>query len=51
MPEIRNAYHAHTDILDILKRFEETFLFPGCKEFFHSLVPRDSEIVLAHNDA
>jgi len=50
-PQIREAYKAHQDILDILSHFEKTFLFPGCQEYFHKLVPRDSEIVLAHNDA
>ena len=51
LPEIRVAYKAHPDILKILTDFDKTFLFPGCQEYFNKLVPRDSEIVLAHNDA
>jgi len=35
-------------VIDLLDR---TFLFTGYKEYFRKLVPRDSEIVLAHNDA
>lgn len=30
---------------------DRTFLFDGYREYFKKLVPRDSEIVLAHNDA
>lgn len=51
MPEIKEAYKAHPDIIQILGDFEKTFLFEGCQDFYRKLVPRDSEIVLAHNDA
>ena len=51
MPEIKEAYKAHPDILQILAQFEKTFLFEGCQDFYRKMVPRDSEIVLAHNDA
>ena len=51
LPQIRAAYSKHPDILEILEHFEKTFLFEGCQAFYRSLVPRDSEIVLAHNDA
>jgi thiamine kinase-like enzyme len=51
MPEIHLAYKDHPEILSILKHFEKTFLFSGCQDYYQKLVPRDSEIVLAHNDA
>lgn len=41
----------HPDKLGIIDQLERTFLFDGYKEYFTKLVPRDSEIVLAHNDA
>lgn len=47
----RAAYLEHPSILQIIDEFKETFLFEGAEEYFRKLVPRDSEIVLAHNDA
>jgi thiamine kinase-like enzyme len=37
--------------LKTLDTFERTFLFKGYEEYFGSLIPKDSEVVLAHNDA
>jgi hypothetical protein len=50
-PSIRQAYTHHPDILKTLDTFEKTFMYPGVSEYFQKLIPRDSEIVLAHNDA
>jgi hypothetical protein len=41
----------HPDKLEVIDLLDRTFLFNGYKEYFRKLVPRDSEIVLAHNDA
>lgn len=51
LPIIREKYAGQENILRIIKEFEDTFLFPGAPEHFEKLLPRDSEIVLAHNDA
>jgi thiamine kinase-like enzyme len=51
LPEIRAKYADHDRILKILDHFEQTFLFKGAQKYFQELVPRDSETVLAHNDA
>ena len=41
----------HPESLKIIDAFDETFLFKGYEEYFNNLIPRDSTIVLAHNDA
>lgn len=41
----------HPASLKLIDAFDKTFLFKGYEEYFSSLVPRDSMIVLAHNDA
>lgn len=51
LPQIKEAYETHKHILDIINEFENTFLFEGAEEYFDRLVPRESETVLAHNDA
>jgi len=38
-------------VLTILNEFEKTFLFEGSQDYFRSLIPKNSETVLAHNDA
>lgn len=49
LPEIKEKNRAHPHVLKILEHVEETFLFPGYKEYFKSIIPR-SDIVLCHND-
>jgi choline/ethanolamine kinase len=51
LPTIRDKYSSHPNILKVLETFEKTFLFPSAQDHFKALVPRDSEIVLSHNDA
>jgi thiamine kinase-like enzyme len=41
----------HPDKLEVIDLLDRTFLFDGYRDYFKKLVPRDSEIVLAHNDA
>jgi hypothetical protein len=40
----------HPDKLQVIDLLERTFLFQGYRDYFSKLVPRDSEIVLSHND-
>lgn len=40
----------HPKSLEAIDMVDRTFLFNGYKEYFDKLVPRDSEIVLGHND-
>jgi hypothetical protein len=51
LPNIRKAYESNKQIQGILDVYEKTFLFEGAIENFKKLVPYDSEVVLAHNDA
>jgi hypothetical protein len=51
LPSIKEAYKHDQRILDIIKIYESTFFFEGAIEHFKKIVPYDSEIVLAHNDA
>lgn len=40
----------HPASLKLIDALDKTFLFKGFEEYFSSLIPRDSTIVLAHND-
>ena len=51
MPLLREKQKGKPHILKMLDELQETFLFPGSQEHFTKLIPTDSEIVLAHNDA
>jgi hypothetical protein len=51
LPSIRKAYESNKRIQGILDEYEKTFLFEGAVDHFKKLVPYDSEVVLAHNDA
>ena len=51
IPSIREAMKNNQDILKLLDNYEETFLFEGYQDFFTSILPLESEIVLAHHDA
>ena len=51
LASIREAMKGNEQILKFLEDYEDTFLFEGFKEYFTSLLPLDSEIVLAHHDA
>ena len=41
----------HLETLNLIEAFEKTFLFEGQEDYFSGLIPRDSPVVLAHNDA
>lgn len=41
----------HPDLLRAIDRVDSCFLFNGYQEYFNSLIPRDSPMVLAHNDS
>lgn len=41
----------HPESLRTIDTFERTFLFDGYQDYFRKLVPRDSHIIMAHNDA
>lgn len=51
MPKIRGAYKGDTRIQGILDHFEKVFLNQESLAFHKGLIPRDSDVVLAHNDA
>ncbi len=51
LPSIKKAYQNDQRILEIISLYEKTFFFQGAMEHFKTLVPYDSEVVLAHNDA
>lgn len=51
LPNLKNTYRNHPDITLNLLEFEKTFLYPGSQEYFEGIIPRESETVLAHNDA
>ena len=51
LPKLRDTYRDHGDIINTLNEFEKTFLYPGSQEYFEGIIPKDSETVLAHNDA
>jgi len=41
----------HPDLLKAIDAVDKQCLFKGYQEFWRSLVPRDGQIVLSHNDA
>jgi hypothetical protein len=51
LPQINEKLQSKLEYLNIIKAFKNTFLFEGYEDHFDKLIPRDSEIVLAHNDA
>lgn len=48
--EIMNYYKEDDQIIAILEDADKTFLFEGYDNFFRSLIPRESDKVLAHCD-
>ena len=51
LPELREGYKEYKHIIEVIDEMEKTFLYKGAIEYFTKLIPRESETVLAHNDA
>ena len=51
IPIIKEKQKDHPHVIEIIEEFENTYFFEGHEEYFESLLCRDTEIVLAHNDA
>lgn len=50
VPILREKKANNEEVINILKEFEETFLFEGCEKYYQDMIPKDSQIVFNHND-
>ena len=51
MERLREKQKGNEGVITMLEEFERVFLFEGAQEYYRGIIPRESEIVLAHNDA